>query len=357
MKILVTGTDGYIGSVLAPTLLERGHEVVGVDTGFYRDGWLYSNGFHRFPPCLNRDVRRLTPEDLEGVEAVVHLAELSNDPLGQLNPEITYAINHRGTVAFAENCKVAGVRRFVYSSSCSVYGVGNEDIKTEESEANPQTAYARCKLLVETDLARLADARFSPVILRNATVYGASPRMRFDLVLNNLAGLAWTTGEIRLISDGTPWRPVVHVRDVCHAFICALEAPRRRVHNQIFNVGCTNENYRVRELAEIVAQGFPGCRMVVGPSDGDHRSYRVSFEKIKAVLPGWTCRFDARRGVQELRDLFERLDLTPELFQFRAFTRLKQIQYLLKTQQIDEQLFWRTEVGHTVPERPEGLIN
>jgi len=340
MKVLVTGTDGYIGVLLAPTLLERGHEVVGVDTGFYRAGWLY-NGVSQAPRWINKDIRHITEEDLEGFEAVVHLAELSNDPLGQINPEITYQINHQGSVELAKKCKKVGITRFVYTSSCSVYGAGSDDFKTEESEVNPQTAYARCKVLVERDVSALADDDFSPTFLRNATAYGPSPRMRFDLVLNNLAGLAWTTGQIAMTSDGTPWRPLVHVLDICQAIACTLEAPREVVHNQIFNVGDTEENYRVREIAQVVSEAFPGCELTFGSSDGDTRSYRVSFEKIRTRLPGFKCRRNITMGAHQLRELFERIDMSRETFEFRAFTRLKQLTYLLRTQQLDDNLFWR----------------
>ena len=341
MRVLVTGTEGYIGALLAPVLLNRGHEVVGLDTGFYRDGWLYNNGTRKFPASINKDLRDISEEDLRGFEAVVHLAELSNDPLGQHNPEVTYEINHLGTVALAKRCKKTNIARFVYTSSCSVYGVGTGDLKTEESEPNPQTAYAKCKVLVERDLLALADSDFSPTFLRNATAYGPSPRMRFDLVLNNLAGLAWTAKEIRLTSDGTPWRPLVHVRDICEAIACALEAPREAVHKQVFNVGDSKENYRVREIAQIVSQTFPGCTLTFGAHDGDQRSYRVSFEKIRAQLPGFHCRHDVTFGASQLRELFERIAMTHETFAFRAYTRLRQLEYLIRTQQINERFFWR----------------
>jgi nucleoside-diphosphate-sugar epimerase len=342
MKVLVTGTDGYIGILLGPTLLERGHDVVGLDTGFYRNGWLY-NGVVKFPPCISKDIRHITEEDLTGFDAVVHLAELSNDPLGQLNPEITYKINHLGSVELAKNCKKIDITRFVYTSSCSVYGVGGSDgYKTEESETNPQTAYAECKVLVERDVSALADDDFSPTFLRNATAYGPSPRMRFDLVLNNLAGLAWTTGEIKMISDGTPWRPLVHVLDICEAIACALEAPREVIHNQIFNVGDTKENYQVRDIAGIVSRAFPGCKLTIGTSGGDNRSYRVSFEKINTQLPGFRCQRDATVGANQIRELFEGIDMSPEIFGFRAYTRLKQLEYLIRTRQIDDDFFWRS---------------
>lgn len=339
MKILVTGTEGYIGSMLAPMLIERGHEVIGVDTGFYKVGWLY-NGTEYTAKTLNKDIRHITTSDLQGVDAVVHMAELSNDPAGQLAPNITYDINHKGSVRLAELAKQAGVRRFVYMSSCSVYGVAtNEDI-TEESPVNPQTAYAICKTMVEKDVRPMADDSFSPTFMRNATAFGASPRMRFDIVLNNLAGLAWTIKEIKMTSDGTPWRPLVHLLDICQAIICTLEAPRDIIHNQIFNVGDTAQNYQVKEIAEIVADRFKGCQLSFGDNGADNRSYRVSFEKINKLLPGFKCEWNAQRGAEQLFDLFSQIDLSEETFLSRGFTRLKQLEYLIRTQQIDSQFFW-----------------
>jgi len=341
MKVLATGTDGYIGSQLASFLINRGYEVVGLDTGYYRDGWLCSQDTPRFPVCLNTDIRHIREEDLAGFDAVIHLAELSNDPLGQHDPAVTYAINHLGTVTLAQKCIRAGISRFVYTSSCSVYGAGDgAGFKTEESAPNPQTAYAQCKVLVERDLSALASDSFSPTFLRNATAYGVSTRMRFDIVLNNLAGHAWTNRQIQMTSDGTPWRPLVHIQDISRAIACALEAPREVVHNQIFNVGSTAENYQVREIAEIVANTFPGCALSFGKNDTDNRSYRVNFDKIHASLPGFECQWNARRGAQELFDLFTRIEMSSETFGFRAFTRLKQLEYLLRSKQIDSNLFW-----------------
>jgi len=339
MKILVTGTEGYLGSLLPPLLIERGHEVLGVDTGYYKVGWLY-NGTEVTAKTLNKDIRNITALDLQGVEAIVHMAELSNDPTGQLSPTITYDINHKGSVRLAKLAKEAGVRRFVYMSSCSVYGVATEGDVTEESSVNPQTAYAECKTLVERDVTPLADDDFSPTFMRNATAFGASPRMRFDIVLNNLAGLAWTTKEIKMISDGTPWRPLVHALDICKAIVCAVEAPRDIIHNQIFNVGDTANNYRVKEIAEIIADTFKGCKLSFGDSGSDNRSYRVSFEKINTILPGFKCDWNAKRGAQQLFDLFSQIDMTEETFLSRGFTRLKQLEYLIRTQQIDQDFFW-----------------
>lgn len=340
MKILVTGTDGYIGSVLGPFLLDRGHQVTGLDTGFYRAGWLYNNGETIYPTYINKDLREITVEDLEGFDAVVHLAELSNDPLGKLNPEITFKINHEGSVRLAKLCKKAGIQRFVYASSCSVYGEGNDNYKTEESEVNPQTAYAECKTMVERDVSKLADETFSPTFLRNATAYGASPRMRFDIVLNNLAGLAWTTGVIEMISDGMPWRPLVHIKDISKAVACTLEAPLEAVHNQIFNVGDTKENFRVREIAEIVGAAFPGCKTTFGDNGGDNRSYRVSFDKINENLPGFGCEFTAEDGAKELYQIFKKIDMDTDVFNANPYTRLKQLKFLLGTRQLNKELYW-----------------
>jgi nucleoside-diphosphate-sugar epimerase len=342
MKVLVTGVEGYIGALLAPILMARGHEVVGLDCGYYRDGWLYSdrNQISQFPRMINKDLRNVVESDLQGFDAVVHLAELSNDPLGQNNPDNTFKINHVGSVNLATKAKKMGVHRFVYTSSCSVYGVGKGDFLAEDAELNPQTAYANCKVLVERDVGELADASFSPVFLRNATAYGTSPRMRFDIVLNNLAGLAKTINKIAMVSDGTPWRPLVHVLDICKAIYCALEAPKEAVHGQIFNVGHNGDNYQIREIAEIVGGEFPGCEVTLGPSGGDNRSYRVSFDKIHTQLPGFSCDWDARAGARQLRDVFDRIEMTRDTFEFRPYTRLKQLEYLIRTRQIDDEFFW-----------------
>lgn len=340
IRVLVTGVDGYIGAILGTRLLERGFDVVGVDCGFYRDGWLYNDAGPR-PLTFTRDIRRITPNDVKGFDAVVHLAELSNDPLGELSERTTYEINHLGSVALARTCKAAGVPRFVYTSSCSVYGAAEDGgVRDEQSAPNPQTAYARCKVLVERDVGILADDRFSPVFLRNATAFGASPRMRFDIVLNNLAGFAWTTKEIRMTSDGTPWRPLVHVEDICQAVILALEAPREAVHGEIFNVGDDEQNYRIREIATIVGRVFDGCTVTFGRPSGDNRSYRTSFSKIRRHLPEFRCRWPAERGARQLREVFEQVRMTEEMFFFRGFTRLEQLKHLIATHQIDGDFYW-----------------
>ena len=312
--------------------------MLGVDTGYYKHGWLY-NGLDCTPFTLAKDIRNLTAEDLQGVDAIVHMAELSNDPLGQLSPTITYEINHQGSVHLATLAKRVGIERFVYMSSCSVYGVAGGEVD-ETSPVNPQTAYAECKTLVERDLSRMADDNFSPTFMRNATAFGASPRMRFDIVLNNLAGLSWTTGEIAMVSDGTPWRPLVHALDIGQAIRRVLAAPRDLVHNEVFNVGSSEQNYRVREIAEIVGDIFGG-EVTFGESGGDNRSYRVSFEKITNKLPGFECAWDAVSGAKQLHAVFSRISLDDQTFTGRGHTRLKQLQYLISSGQLDEKLFWR----------------
>jgi nucleoside-diphosphate-sugar epimerase len=343
VKIFLTGTEGYIGCRLAPMLMARGHEVVGLDAGFYRDGWLYSDARQLgvVPRTIIKDLRHVTARDLEGFDAVVHLAELSNDPLGENRPEITYEINHRGSVDLAANAKAAGVKRFVYASSCSVYGVGTGDFLDETGPVNPQTAYAKCKVMVERDVKAMGDGNFCVTFMRNATAYGASPRMRFDIVLNDLAALAWTTKRIAMVSDGSPWRPIVHLEDISTAVRCVLEAPVETVNGEIFNVGATSENYRVREIAQIVAEVFPGCELSTGKGGADNRSYRVAFDKINSKLPGFRCSWTARQGAEELRSRFEQIEFDKTTHEYRAFTRLKQIRYLTRSGQIDENFYWR----------------
>jgi nucleoside-diphosphate-sugar epimerase len=343
MKVLVTGTEGYIGTRLGSSLIAHGHDVVGLDAGFYRDGTLYLDpiGQPQSPRTIFKDLRTVTPTDFEGFDAVIHLAELSNDPLGQHNPQITFKINHEGSVRIAQAARKAGVKRFVYASSCSVYGIGSADFVDETSPVNPQTAYAQCKTLVERDLKLMASDDFSVVFMRNATAYGPSPRMRFDIVLNDLCALAWTKKKIAMISDGSPWRPIVHIEDICEAARCAMEAPAAAVNGEIFNVGATSENYRIREIAETIASVFPGCEVTTGPPSGDNRSYRVSFDKIANRLPGFKSKWTARKGAEELRQLFERIEMNPDTYAFRAFTRLKQLTYLQRTGQVDDELHWK----------------
>jgi nucleoside-diphosphate-sugar epimerase len=338
-RVLVTGANGYIGSVLAPLLDRNGYAVTGLDTGYYDSARLFHDRRDR-PRVICRDVREVTPADLEGFDAIVHLAELSNDPLCEFDEAATIAINHGGSVALAKAAREAGVKRFIYASSCSVYGAAGNSIKTEDSAPDPQTAYARCKVMVERDVRPMASSSFCPVFLRNATAFGASPSMRFDIVLNNLAGLAWTTGRISMTSDGSPWRPLVHVEDISGAVLASLNAPAEAVCGEIFNVGSDPQNYRVRDIAEAVAGVFPRCSLEFGENGGDNRSYRVSFDKITNRLPGFACRWDARSGALELRRVFERIGMTPEIFQAAAFTRLKRLRELMTSGQVDETFRW-----------------
>ncbi len=342
LKVLITGIDGYIGTQMAQVLMSRGHDVSGIDTGFYREGWLY-NGVKYSPKVITKDTRLITQKDLKGFDAVISLADLSNDPLGNQDPKNTYAINHKAIMRLAKLAKKAGVRRFIYSSSCSIYGIAKDGMVNENSEVFPQTAYAKCKFLVENDLKKLSDKNFSPTFMRNATVFGASPRMRFDLVVNNLSGVAYTTGEIKMTSDGSPWRPLVHIMDVCNAFAEVLEAPVSKIHNQIFNVGSSNGNYQVKEIAKIIGRIFPGCKVTFGNSDGDTRSYRVSFEKISKTFPKLKIEKTVADGAKELRDIFRKIQMTEEIFKHRAYTRLKELDYLRETKQIDKEFYWRTK--------------
>jgi nucleoside-diphosphate-sugar epimerase len=323
MRVLVTGNLGYIGSVLAPRLRAAGHDVVGLDSGLF-------DGCDLGPPpepvpTLQVDLRDVSEDQLRGFDAVVHLAALSNDPLGNLAPEHTWQINHGASVRLARLARSAGVRRFLYASSCSVYGV-TEDGATVDEEApmRPTTAYAGSKVRVEDDLHSLADGGFSPVYLRNATVYGASPRLRADVVLNNLVGSAFLDGEVRVLSDGSPWRPLVHVQDVASAFLAALEAQRDAVHDRALNVGSDEGNYRVSELATVAGEVTGAPVRILGAPDPDARSYRVSFARLRAALPAFRCEWTARAGAQELLDAYRTHGLTREQFD-RRFTRLARI--------------------------------
>lgn len=342
MRVLVTGHHGYIGSVVGPMLHEAGHEVVGLDAFYYRG---CDFGEIEFPfEERQADIRDVTTDDLDGFDAVVHLAALSNDPLGDLSADLTYDINLRGTLHLAERAKEAGVERFVFASSCSMYGAASgDDLLDESAPLRPLTPYAESKVAAEAGLSKLADDGFSPVQLRNATAYGASARLRLDVVLNNLAGWAFTTGKIKILSDGTAWRPIVHIRDIGRAALGALTAPRETVHDVAFNVGATAENYRVRELAELVHEQLPECEVeIAGGSYADPRSYRVDFERYRHLLPDYLPTWTARAGAEELVVAYRANELSLDEFEGYRYTRLKQIRRLLDEGLLDDGLRWRS---------------
>lgn len=345
MKILVTGNLGYIGSVLTPMLVERGHEVVGLDVDFYNDCAFGENNFE--VPTIHKDIRDVMLPDLRGFEAIVHLAALSNDPLGNLDPKLTYDINYKASVRMACLAKRAGIERFVFSSSCSVYGASDSKLLDESARFNPVTPYGKSKVMVEQDVKRLADANFSPVFLRNATVYGLSPRLRFDLVVNNLVAWAHTTGKIKMKSDGSPWRPLAYIRDVCKAFAAVLEAPREVVHKKSFNVGKTSDNVQIRDVANTVAEIVPGCEVAFADEVcADKRCYKVNCDLLPSTLSSFEPSGTIKQAAMELYEAYKDFGVTLEEFEGPRYQRIGHIKKLLAEGVLNSNLRFHDVVAH-----------
>jgi len=339
-RVLITGSSGYIGSVLCPRLVQAGYDVVGVDVGWYDDDLLFPRA--GTPPTLRADIRDLEPSHLTGLDSIVHLAALSNDPLGAIDASLTHEINHHATVRLAEMAADAGVSRFIYSSSCSVYGAAGDEPLDETASLAPQTAYAISKVNAERDLLTMSSPEFAVTSLRNATAFGISPSQRFDIVVPNLAGSAWVHGELRLLSDGTPWRPLVHILDIAHAIECSIAGPADAPAGQVFNVGRIGANYQVRDIARAVQAGHPdNPPLNISPkASPDSRTYLVDFRAIHEHLPGFNARWSLEQGVHECFDAFERIDLNAARFQAPAFTRLREIKRLLVAGDLTDDLRW-----------------
>jgi nucleoside-diphosphate-sugar epimerase len=339
MKVLVTGNKGYIGTVLTPMLQKDGFEVIGLDIDMFK-ACTYGDELQDIH-TINKDIRDVEVSDLQGYDAIIHLAGLSNDPLGDLNPELTYELNYKATVNLAEKAKQAGVKRFIFSSSCSTYGASGDDFINETAEFNPVTPYGKSKVLAEQDLIKLADEKFCVTFLRNATAYGYSPRIRFDLVVNNLTAWAYTTGKVLLKSDGKPWRPLVHIRDISLAFIAVLKAPAEKVNKEAFNVGTKEDNYRISEVANIIKDVIPNS--IVGfASDAspDTRNYRVDCSKILKTLPDYKPEWTVKKGAEELYDTFKKYTLSEQDFEGEKYRRITHVKMLIEKGKLDKSLRW-----------------
>jgi len=339
MRVLVTGSSGYIGTVLVPMLEKQGHEVVGLDTDYY-SACTFTGKLAEIK-TISRDVREELADVITGYDAIIHLAGLSNDPLGDYDPTLTEEINYKATVKIAKLAKQSGAERFIFASSCSNYGASGDNFLTEEASFNPVTPYGKSKVLVEQALNELADDKFSPTYLRASTAYGVSPRLRFDLVVNNLTAWAYTTGQVYLKSDGTPWRPIVHVEDICRAYIAALESNRELVHNEAFNVGTTTENYQIREIAEIVEDIVPGCKVAFAEDAGpDKRCYRVDCNKIARVLHNFKPQWTVRQGIADLYNTYKTVGLELDEFEGPRLMRIAHIKELVDIGRLDTKLRW-----------------
>lgn len=340
-KIIVTGYEGYIGVHLVKLLIDAGYVVLGIDTNYFgKDCEFFEPDIHISK--LRKDIRKIDENDIEGAYAICHLAGLSNDPVGELNPELTYDINYRASVRLAQLAKKVGVERFIFSSSCSMYGIaGGENALDETASFNPITAYAKSKVFTENDIILLADNKFSVTTLRNATAYGVSPKLRIDLVVNNLVGWAVTTKQIRIMSDGTPWRPLIHAEDIARAFVAVIEAPIDKVNGVAFNTGKNDENYQVKDIAKMVGEVVPKCEVIItGEHGSDSRSYKVDFSKIQKELPGFKPLYNLKKGIEQLLVDYQRYNMSKEKFEGRYFTRLKQLNYLKNQNKIDSNLYW-----------------
>ena len=341
-KIIVTGHNGYIGAVLAPLLAEKGHEVVGIDTEYYDETCEFFAPRFKNIKQIKKDIRKIGENDIEGAYAVCHLAALSNDPIGALDKELTYDINYKASLKLAELSKKVGVEKFIFSSSCSMYGKSEDDILKEDAVFSPVTAYAESKVLSEKFIKLLSSKDFSVTFLRNSTAYGVSPKLRIDLVVNNLVGWAMTTGCIKIMSDGTPWRPLIHVEDIAQAFLAVIEAPKETVSGESFNVGINSENYQVKDIAFLVKEFMPECKVMISGEHGtDSRSYKVDFSKIQRKMPHFKPKWDLKKGIGQLSDFYNRYKMDSGKFNGRDFIRLEQIKYLLHNNKIDSKLYWK----------------
>lgn len=339
--ILITGNSGYIGTVMTKFLQQHSYKVVGLDCKYYEGCEFYPEEVRPFKQIV-KDIRDISEKDLEGVTAIIHLAALSNDPLGELNPLLTHEINYVSSVRLASLAKRIGIGRFIFSSSCSSYGIAPDDKPlTEEGKLNPITAYAKAKVETEKEISKLADDDFHPVFMRNATAYGISPSLRLDLVVNDLVARAYLTGRVTIMSDGTPWRPIVHVEDFCKAFLAALEAPIEKIHNQAFNVGISEENYQVKDIAKQVEEIVPNCHVeILNKTGPDERTYRVDFSKIKETLPQFKLTRNLRNGIEQLYQAYQDFGLTQRDLESPRYFRVRWIKHLIECKKLDQNLKW-----------------